>query len=37
MDNDVSTPRRLENFINKVTRKRASMLIREPPKQVALP
>jgi hypothetical protein len=32
MDNDVSTARRLENFINKVTRKRASLLIREPPK-----
>jgi hypothetical protein len=33
VDNDGSVERRLDSFINKVTRKRDSPLIREPPKQ----
>jgi hypothetical protein len=33
VDNDDSAKRRLDNFINKVTRKRDSPLIHEPPKQ----
>jgi hypothetical protein len=33
MDNDDSAKRRLYSFINKVTRKKDSPLIREPPKQ----
>jgi hypothetical protein len=33
VDNDGSAKRRLDSFINKVTRKRDSPLIREPPKQ----
>ena len=32
VDNDDSSKRRLNNFINNVTRKRDSSLIREPPK-----
>ena len=32
-DNDNSAKRRLDSFINEVTRKRDSPLIREPPKQ----
>jgi hypothetical protein len=31
--NDDSAKRRLDSFINEVTRKRDSLLIREPPKQ----
>ena len=33
MDNDGSAKRHLDNFISNVTRKRDSLLIREPPKQ----